>query len=75
TTQIFNALGSLFTGFSLNKLGGPVLMFKLSQEASNAGVTTVVFLMAMMTMNLGIINLMPIPALVGGKIVLTIIEG
>ena len=37
TTQIFKALGSLFTGFSLNKLGGPVMMFKLSEEASNAG--------------------------------------
>lgn len=75
TTQIFKALGSLFTGFSLNKLGGPVMMFKLSQEASNAGVTTVVFLMAMLSMNLGIINLLPIPALDGGKIVLNIIEG
>lgn len=56
TTQIFKALGSLFTGFSLNKLGGPVMMFKLSEEASNAGVSTVVFLMAMLSMNLGIIN-------------------
>lgn len=75
TTQIFKALGSLFTGFSLNKLGGPVMMFKLSEEASNAGVSTVVFLMAMLSMNLGIINLLPIPALDGGKIVLNIIEG
>lgn len=75
TTQIFKTLGSLFTGFSLNKLGGPVMMFKLSEEASNAGVSTVVFLMAMLSMNLGIINLLPIPALDGGKIVLNIIEG
>ena len=37
--------------------------------------STVVFLMAMLSMNLGIINLLPIPALDGGKIVLNIIEG
>lgn len=75
STQIFKALGSLITGFSLNKLGGPVMMFKLSSEASQAGVPTVIGLMAMLSVNLGIINLLPIPALDGGKILLNIFEG
>ncbi|MBP2099553.1 RIP metalloprotease RseP [Enterococcus rivorum] len=75
STQIFKALGSLFTGFSLNKLGGPVMMFKLSSEASQAGLPTVIGLMAMLSVNLGIINLLPIPALDGGKILLNIFEG
>ena len=73
--QIFKALGSLLTGFSLNKLGGPVMMFKLSEEASQQGIQTVILLMAMLSVNLGIINLLPIPALDGGKIVLNIFEG
>lgn len=73
--QIFNALKSLFTGFSLDKLGGPVMMFQMSSEASKAGVSTVIWLMAMLSVNLGIINLLPIPALDGGKIVLNILEG
>ncbi|MBO0469110.1 RIP metalloprotease RseP [Enterococcus sp. DIV0242_7C1] len=73
--QIFKALKSLFTGFSLDKLGGPVMMFQMSSEASKAGLNTVIWLMAMLSVNLGIINLLPIPALDGGKIVLNIIEG
>lgn len=72
---IFKALGSLFTGFSLNKLGGPVMIFQMSSQAANEGVTTVIALMAMLSMNLGIINLLPIPALDGGKLVLNIFEG
>ncbi|EOH99863.1 RIP metalloprotease RseP [Enterococcus haemoperoxidus ATCC BAA-382] len=73
--QIFKALKSLFTGFSLDKLGGPVMMFQMSSEASKAGLNTVIWLMAMLSVNLGIINLLPIPALDGGKIVLNILEG
>ncbi|MFK4565808.1 RIP metalloprotease RseP [Enterococcus sp. UD-01] len=73
--QIFKALKSLITGFSLNKLGGPVMMFQLSAEASKAGVGTVIAMMAMLSVNLGIINLLPIPALDGGKIILNILEG
>lgn len=73
--QIFKALKSLFTGFSLDKLGGPVMMFQMSSEASKAGLSTVIWLMAMLSVNLGIINLLPIPALDGGKIVLNIFEG
>ncbi|MGM9904109.1 RIP metalloprotease RseP [Enterococcus sp. 10A9_DIV0425] len=73
--EIFKALGSLFTGFSLDKLGGPVMMFQLSSEAANQGIVTVISLMALLSMNLGIVNLLPIPALDGGKLVLNVIEG
>lgn len=72
--EIFKALGSLFTGFSLDKLGGPVMMFQLSSEAANQGIMTVIGLMAILSMNLGIVNLLPIPALDGGKLVLNIFE-
>lgn len=73
-TQIFQALGSLFTGFSLNKLGGPVMMYQLSSQAASQGVRTVISLMAFLSVNLGIVNLLPIPAFDGGKILLNIIE-
>lgn len=75
TKNIFSALGSLFSGFSLDKLGGPVMMFKLSEEASQQGVKTVISLMAFLSINLGIVNLLPIPAFDGGKILLNILEG
>ncbi|MDY4023568.1 MAG: RIP metalloprotease RseP [Enterococcus avium] len=73
--RIFSALGSLFTGFSLDKLGGPVMMYQMSSEASRAGVKTVIYLMALLSVNLGIVNLLPIPAFDGGKILLNLIEG
>lgn len=71
---IFKAVGSLFTNFSLNKLGGPVMMFQVSAQAAQSGLATVIGLMAMLSVNLGIMNLLPIPALDGGKIVLNILE-
>ncbi|MBX8939431.1 RIP metalloprotease RseP [Enterococcus gilvus] len=74
-TRIFGALGSLFTGFSLDKLGGPVMMYQMSAEASRAGIKTVIYLMALLSVNLGIVNLLPIPAFDGGKILLNLIEG
>lgn len=74
-TQIFKALKNLLTGFSLDQLGGPVMMFQMSAEASKSGITNVVLLMAALSVNLGIINLLPIPALDGGKLVLNILEG
>lgn len=75
TQNIFSALGSLFSGFSLDKLGGPVMMYQMSAEASRAGLKTVVYLMAVLSVNLGIVNLLPIPAFDGGKILLNLIEG
>lgn len=74
-TSLFGALGSLFTGFSLDKLGGPVMIYQLSSEAARQGVATVIYLMAFLSMNLGIVNLLPIPAFDGGKILLNFIEG
>ena len=71
---IFKAVGGLFTNFSLNKLGGPVMMYQASAQAAKSGLTTVLALMAILSVNLGIMNLLPIPALDGGKIVLNIIE-
>ncbi len=61
-------------GFSLNDLGGPVAMFSLTSQAKENGLISVVTLTALLSVNLGIINLLPIPALDGGKLLLNIIE-
>ncbi|MDR1012694.1 MAG: RIP metalloprotease RseP [Lactobacillales bacterium] len=75
SSDILKALVNLLTGFNLDKLSGPVGIFQMSQKASQAGFVTVIYLMAMLSMNLGFANLFPIPALDGGKIVLNVIEG
>lgn len=72
---IFSALGSLVTSFSLDKLGGPVMIYKVSAEAASMGLPTLIAFMAMLSVNLGIVNLVPIPAFDGGKLLLNIIEG
>ncbi|MGY3765351.1 RIP metalloprotease RseP [Vagococcus vulneris] len=72
---IFKALGDLITGFSLNKLGGPVMIFKLSESVSNSGIIAVLSFTAMLSVNLGIMNLIPLPGLDGGKIILNLLEG
>ena len=58
----------------MNKLGGPVAIFKASSDAAKNGLENVLFFLAMISINIGIFNLIPIPALDGGKIVLNIIE-
>lgn len=72
---IFKAVGNLIVQPDLDKLGGPVAIFQLSSEAASQGPLTVIAMMGMISINLGIFNLLPIPGLDGGKLVLNIIEG
>lgn len=71
---IVTALKSLITSFSLDKLGGPVAMYQMSNQAAKNGLESVLSLMAILSINLGIFNLIPIPALDGGKILMNVIE-
>lgn len=74
-TLIFSVLGHMFThGFSLNDLGGPVAIYAGTSQATSLGINGVLAFLAMLSINLGIVNLLPIPALDGGKLVLNIIE-
>ncbi|KFN90477.1 membrane-associated zinc metalloprotease [Tetragenococcus muriaticus PMC-11-5] len=72
--QILVALQTLVTNFSLDQLGGPVAIFELSNQAAQQGVITSLLLTAMISVNLGIVNLLPIPGLDGGKLLLNIVE-
>ncbi|GBG94148.1 metalloprotease RseP [Ligilactobacillus salitolerans] len=71
---VWNALVNMFHGFSLNDLGGPVAMYSFTQQAASYGVISVINLLAFLSINLGIVNLLPIPALDGGKLLLNLIE-
>ena len=72
--RILSALKNLIFQPDLNKLGGPVAIFKASSDAAKNGLENVLFFLATISINIGIFNLIPIPALDGGKIVLNIIE-
>lgn len=74
-TRIWSALANLFTGgFNLNKLGGPVAIFANTEQAEKMGFASTLLFMAFLSVNLGIVNLLPIPALDGGKLLLNLIE-
>lgn len=73
-TQIWRAIIGLFQSFSLNKLGGPVAIYKNTEQVSSYGLISVISFTAMLSINLGMMNLLPIPALDGGKLLLNLIE-
>ena len=72
--RILSALKNLIFQPDLNKLGGPVAIFKASSDAAKNGIENVLYFLAVISINIGIFNLIPIPALDGGKIVLNILE-
>ena len=55
-------------------MSGPVGIVSAISEASSLGLSSLLMLLALITINLGIFNLLPIPALDGGRLVFLIIE-
>ncbi len=71
----FQLLGKLILGEeSVKDLAGPVGIFKVSIQTAEVGFGNFLWLMALITVNLGIFNLLPIPILDGGHVVLLVIE-
>jgi regulator of sigma E protease len=75
TTLTFQVLGQLFTGnLSIKALGGPIMIAQVTGEAADSGFSDVVRLVAFISLQLGIMNLLPIPVLDGGWLVFFLIE-
>ena len=73
---IFKTLAGLFTGStSVRQLQRPVGIAQLSGESAQAGWVALLSLMAMISLNLGLLNLMPVPVLDGGHILIMALEG
>jgi regulator of sigma E protease len=73
---IFRTLTGLFTGeTSPKQLMGPVGIAQLSGESAQNGFVPLLGLMASISLNLGLLNLMPIPVLDGGHIFILALEG
>ncbi|HKZ15837.1 MAG TPA: RIP metalloprotease RseP [Geobacteraceae bacterium] len=62
-------LGRIVTGtISLDTIGGPIMIAKMAGEQADAGISNFVAFMAFLSINLGILNLLPIPILDGGHL-------
>ncbi len=69
TTQILSALGEIITGSrSADELGGPIRIAQISGQVAQGGLINLIFFMAALSVNLGLINLFPIPMLDGGHL-------
>ena len=73
--QMWLTVGNLFTGkISINDLSGPVGIYSAVGESRKAGVVNILLLTAYLSINLGIMNILPIPALDGGHVLFLLIE-
>ena len=73
--QMFFTIIYLITGsLSIKMLSGPVGIFNVVGTASSSGFMTILSLLALISVNVGFINLLPIPAFDGGHVLFLIIE-
>ena len=72
---IFKSFEKLITGVvGLNNVSGPITIVKVTSEAAHYGIVPLLLFTALISVNLGILNLLPIPALDGGHIVFNLYE-
>jgi regulator of sigma E protease len=72
---IFQSVQKLITGVvSADKVGGIITIVDVTAQASSAGLLSLFFFTALISVNLGVLNLLPIPALDGGHIVFNLYE-
>jgi regulator of sigma E protease len=75
TTGTLQAVGQIIAGSrSTDELGGPIRIAQLSGQVADTGVSNVVWFMAVLSINLGLINLFPVPMLDGGHLMFYAIE-
>lgn len=73
--QMFLIIFYLITGdLKLNALSGPVGIYNIVGESAKIGLIYVIYLMGYLSLNVGFINLLPIPAFDGGRILFMLIE-
>ncbi len=73
--QIFTVLYGLITGaLSLKTLGGPIFIAQAAGQTAQQGISALLFFTALLSVNLAILNLLPIPVLDGGHLLFLAIE-
>lgn len=73
--QMAVIISYLFTGkLSLSSLSGPIGIYNIVGQSAEAGLINIIYLIGYLSINVGFINLLPIPAFDGGRILFLIIE-
>jgi regulator of sigma E protease len=75
-TAVIRVVGGLLTGkVSVSQLGGPITIGRVSVEAAKSGLESLWSLIAFLSINVAVLNLLPIPILDGGQILISVAEG
>ena len=75
TVMMYTVIKQLFTGeVAVSELSGPVGIVYATNEAAKSGVMYVIYLAALLSLNLAIINMLPFPALDGGRLLFLVIR-
>jgi len=75
TVMMYDLLGQLFTGdISAKELSGPVGIVYVVNDSARMGLIYVVYLAALLSLNLAVMNLLPLPALDGGRLLFLLIR-
>ncbi len=73
--MVFDSLGGLFSGrYGVEAVSGPVGITKTISDAAKTGMLNVLYLITVISINLGVMNLLPFPALDGGHLLLYVVE-
>ena len=74
--MVIDSLAGLVNGrFGLDAVSGPIGVAEVVGEAAKTNVNTFLYIIAILTINLGVFNLIPFPALDGGRFAFLIVEG
>jgi len=72
----YSSLLALIGGkVSIKEMAGPIMIAKIAGETATAGFSALLGLMAFLSVNLGLINILPIPGLDGGHVIIALVEG
>jgi regulator of sigma E protease len=73
--SVVQVIKQLFTGqTNTNEIAGPIGIATIIGQASKAGFESILNILALITINLGVINILPLPALDGGRIIFSLYE-
>lgn len=74
TGQIIVGFGNLIRGVGLKDVSGPVGIYQATSEVATAGAMALVMWVGLLSLNVGVFNLIPIPILDGGRILIVLVE-
>jgi regulator of sigma E protease len=73
--MIYKGIGKLVTGqISRDNLGGPIMILTEGSNSAKAGFSYYIFFIALISINLGVLNILPVPVLDGGYVVMFTVE-